>query len=512
MDELEKKPVSKDRELSVTGDVQPEQIKKRFNFWTAVGISVCTSGAWEGWTASIAQGLTGGGPVGLFWGWIFVSIGIVCMSLALAEFVSMWPSSGGQYVWAANLAPPSYSRIFSWFTAWAGLAGLWIGTLSCAMGVAVQIQSYAVVSAGYEPKTWHTFMICAACCFVWILINVFAVNALHHLNTWLLVWHVAGYIVVIAVLAACTPIKHDAQFVFTNFQNRTGWDNDFVSWSVSLLAALYAFFSLDSTSHFSEEIEKANVMVPRAMALQAISSALMTLPFIIAVLFCIGDIDAVLASPIGLMSPFTQILINSTSSIPAGIILNMIGTTVAWLAGCDLTGATSRAIWSMARDKAIPEYFAHLHPTLNVPIRAMLLPIVPSLLVYMIYIWNTTAFYGIMAGVLVAFQLSYVVPIGLYIFYWAWKRNTVKGPFNLGKASYFCHVLAFFFGCFMFLFMSFPVYQPVTAQNMNYASVLVGGVLVISLISWFFYGRKHYQGPMAIVGIEGQLDPSGSEA
>jgi hypothetical protein len=120
---------------------------------------------------------------------------------------------------------------------------------------------------------------------------VFAVNALHHLNTWceyaslgvskpqsplntsidalayvslVLVWHVAGYIIVIAVLAACTPTKHDAQFVFTTFQNRTGWDNDFVSWSVSLLAALYAFFSLDSTSHFSEEIEKANIMVPRA--------------------------------------------------------------------------------------------------------------------------------------------------------------------------------------------------------------------------------------------------------
>ncbi|CAH0058165.1 unnamed protein product, partial [Clonostachys solani] len=434
----------------------------------------------------------------------------------------MWPSSGGQYVWAANLAPPAYSRVFltlleSWFTAWAGLAGLWIGTLSCAMGVAVQIQSYAVVSAGYEPLTWHTFMICAACCFVWILINVFAVNALHHLNTWLLVWHVGGYIIVIAVLAACTPEKHDAQFVFTNFQNLTGWDNDFVSWSVSLLAALYAFFSLDSTSHFSEEIERANVMVPRAMALQAFSSAIMTLPFIITVLFCIGDIDAVLASPIGLMSPFTQILINSTNNIPAGIILNMIGTTVAWLAGCDLTGATSRAIWSMARDKAIPGYFAHLHPTFNVPIRAMLAPIVPSLLVYMIYIWNTTAFYGIMAGVLVAFQLSYVLPIGLYIFYWAWKKDTVKGPFDLGKASFPCHVLAFFFGCFMFLFMSFPVMQPVTAQNMNYASVLVGAVLVISLISWFFYGRKHYQGPMAIVGIEGQvdqssqLDPSGSE-
>lgn len=80
----------------------------------------------------------------------------------------------------------------------------------------------------------------------------------------MLVLHIAGYFVVIGVLAGCTSEKHDAAFVFTKFQNSTGWDSDFVSWCVGLLAALYAFFSLDSASHFSEEIERANVMVPRA--------------------------------------------------------------------------------------------------------------------------------------------------------------------------------------------------------------------------------------------------------
>lgn len=79
-----------------------------------------------------------------------------------------------------------------------------------------------------------------------------------------LVIHVTGYFVLIGVLLGCSSNKHDAKFVFTDFQNHTGWDSNFVSWSVSLLAALYAFFSLDSASHFSEEIPRANVFVPRA--------------------------------------------------------------------------------------------------------------------------------------------------------------------------------------------------------------------------------------------------------
>lgn len=120
-------------------------------------------------------------------------------------------------------------------------------------------------------------------------INIFAVKSIHYINTigefhinyrgtensfsntshvTALGLHLTGYFVVIIVLAACTPEKQTAKFVFTDFQNHTGWDSDFVAWCVSLLAALYAFFSLDSASHYSEEIDRANVLVPRASKLR----------------------------------------------------------------------------------------------------------------------------------------------------------------------------------------------------------------------------------------------------
>ena len=44
--------------------------------------------------------------------------------------------------------------------------------------------------------------------------------------------------------------------------------------------------------------------------------------------------------------------------------------------------------------------------------------------------------------------------------------------------------------------MVFPPYQPVSAQNMNYASVVLGTAIIISAVSWFTIGRKVYAGPV----------------
>ncbi|KAI1083683.1 putative GABA permease [Whalleya microplaca] len=502
-DTHDKKEASLTQVPSVVEERGTPKIKKRFNFWTAFGIAVCTSGSWEGWIASLAQGISGGGAVGLVWGWVLVSVGIVCMSCSLSEFVSMWPSAGGQYVWAANLSSPRYTRMLSWYTAWFGLAGMWLGAVSCGMGVAVQVQSYVATARDYDPKTWHAFLICIVAMICWILVNIFSVRSLHWLNQAVLIVHVAGYFIVIGVMLKYTENKHDAKYVFTHFEKQTGWDSDFVSWSVSLLSALYAFFSLDSASHFSEEIENANRLVPRAMVLQAVSSALMTFPFIIVILFCIGDTSAVLTSRIGLMSPFTQIAVNSTGSPGLSIFMAGLSTFVAMSAGFDLWGAAARSIWSMARDNALPPIFAQIHPKFGVPVLANLVMVPPSIGIYLIYIWNTTAFYGIMAGVLVAFQLSYVLPIGINIFYTSWRKPLVKGPFNMGKFSWIVHLMAFIFGCYMILFMSFPVYYPVTAANMNYASPILGAVFIFASLMWFFYGSKHYEGPLELLTSDG---------
>ncbi|EHY55040.1 Choline transport protein [Exophiala dermatitidis] len=490
-----------DTDISVPIQAPPEQtMKKKFNFWTALGIALCCSGAWEGWVASMAQGIVAGGSVGLFWGWIFVSIGITFMACALAELVSMWPSAGGQYVWAAELAPKKYKAFISWYVAWLSIAGLWLGAVSCSMGVAVQTQSYVAITRSYDMKRWHAFLINVLVIVMWVVVNIFYVRAMHWMNESILYIHVVGYFVVIITLAVCTDNKHDAKYVFTNFENNSGWEQDGVAWCVSLLPALYAFFSLDTAAHYSEEITNADVAVPRAMYLQAVINSLMTIPFVITVLFCIGDpIDVLFNSQIGFTSPFTQIVLKSTGSPAAAIILNAISTYIAFAAGLDLWGATARAMWSLARDGGLPQLFSRIHPKYDVPIPAILVTLPPSLIIIMLYIFNSTAFYGIMAGVLVAFQLSYVIPIALHLFHARRKSSLSPGRWSMGRFGVVCDIVALTFGCFMIIVMSFPTYQPVTASTMNYAVAIIGAIVIFATVLYFAYARGRYAGPATVL-------------
>lgn len=84
--------------------------------------------------------------------------------------------------------------------------------------------------------------------------------------------HVVGFFAVIITMAVCTDQKHDAKYVFTHFENNTGWEQDGIAWCISLLPALYAFFSLDTAAHYSEEITNAAVAVPRASEYPSLSA------------------------------------------------------------------------------------------------------------------------------------------------------------------------------------------------------------------------------------------------
>lgn len=200
--------------------------------------------------------------------------------------------------------------------------------------------------------------------------------------------------------------------------------------------------------------------------LQAVLNGVMTIPFIITVLFCIGDVTELIGSPIYGLSPYTQIVLNSTGKVGAAILLGTSSTVIAFGAGFDLWGAAARSLWSLGRDGALPPLFQRIHPKLGVPVECTLIMVPVAIPILMIYIWNSTAFFGVMAGVLVAFQLSYAMPIGLHAFYGRKKGGYIKGPVNLGRAGWYVDILAFCFTVFMITFMSFPVYLPVSGENM----------------------------------------------
>jgi amino acid transporter len=63
------------------------------------------------------------GPVGIIWGWLGVSLIILCVAASLGEITSVYPTSGGVYYQTYMLSPPSYRRIASWICGWAFVVG-----------------------------------------------------------------------------------------------------------------------------------------------------------------------------------------------------------------------------------------------------------------------------------------------------------------------------------------------------------------------------------------------------
>lgn len=142
--------------------------------------------------ASIPYGLSttfiyplyGGGAVNIIWGWLLVSLIILCVAASLGEITSVYPTAGGVYYQTFMLSSPRYRRIFAWICGWSYVVGNVMITLAVNFGSAQFIISCVQVfekSPGvpiWQETTYQTFLIFLA---ITILCN--AVSALG--NKWL---------------------------------------------------------------------------------------------------------------------------------------------------------------------------------------------------------------------------------------------------------------------------------------------------------------------------------------
>ena len=102
----------------------------------------------------------------------------------------------------------------------------------------------------------------------------------------------------------------------------------------------------------SEEIENAAVVVPRSILLSVLINGCLGFGMLIAVLFCLGDINKALASPTGY--PFMEIFLNATDSVGGAATMSAIVITVCICSSTGMMAATSRQFWSFSRDRGVP--------------------------------------------------------------------------------------------------------------------------------------------------------------
>jgi len=102
------------------------------------------------------EGLIAGGVAGLFWSYIWTYAGMTLVVLSLAEMASMAPTSGGQYHWVSEFAPPKYQKLLSYFTGWMSAMSWQAGAASGPFLVGTMIQSLVYVNReSYEATNWQ---------------------------------------------------------------------------------------------------------------------------------------------------------------------------------------------------------------------------------------------------------------------------------------------------------------------------------------------------------------------
>jgi hypothetical protein len=109
-------------------------------------------------------------------------------------------------------------------------------------------------------------------------------------------------------------------------------------------------------TYAGDEVKNVRTRVPYSMIVSTLSNAIMQWGFIICLLFTIGDIEKVMASPTGL--PIIEVYYQATGSKAATNVLVLMSAFIIFFALFNVFASASRLIWAFARDHGLP--FHHI--------------------------------------------------------------------------------------------------------------------------------------------------------
>ncbi|KAK4093951.1 hypothetical protein Purlil1_1442 [Purpureocillium lilacinum] len=426
----------------------------------------------------------------------------LCIAASLAEFLSAYPTAGGQYHWVAVISWPKWVPILSWVTGWINVAG-WVALVATNALLSSQL-IVGVISAlhpSYEPQRWHQFLIYIGLTLLSFVINACMNSLLPLIYRGAFIWSIGGFVLVsITVLACAAPDYNSAYFVFCDFINQTGWP-DGVAWLLGLLQGGLGVTAFDAVAHMIEEIPGASSEGPKIMIVCVGIGTFTGAIFLIVLLFVSGNINDVITSAAG---PLLQILIHATNSNAGAICLLMLPLVCLVFATLSVMTTSSRMIFAFARDGGLPasRFFAKVHPRLGLPLNALILTSGVVIIFGLIFLGSTSAFNAIIAGSVVALDLSYAMPIAVNCLR---GRNTLpERKWRLpGWLGWTADIVSLAYISLTTVLFLFPPGLPVTGTNMNYCVVAFAIIVIISVVQWIVDGRKNFTGPRVnLVAVE----------
>ena len=164
------------------------------------------------------------------------------------------------------LAPRNYKTVFSYVIGW--LTSLaWVATVAIeTLFAGTIIQGIMILDyPDYDAKQWQGTLITWLVICVCIFINVVIPNWLPKLEVFILVFHLVGFVAILATLWAMTPEYTAHHDVWAKALNKGEWPSQGLSYCVGFLGNVATFVGADASVHLAEEVSNAAVNIPKAI-------------------------------------------------------------------------------------------------------------------------------------------------------------------------------------------------------------------------------------------------------
>jgi len=232
--------------------------------------------------------------------------------------------------------------------------------------------------------------------------------------------------------------------------------------------------------------------VPVAIFAQYVAAFVTGFTYLITLFYCAYDLPAILGQDS--VFPLSLIYLQATNRpATAGLlVVALIPTTIGVIGGFTIAG---RQGYALARDNATPfsPFFATLTRQGRAPANATALVAVGVTLLGCIYLGSAKAFNDIAGCFVVLTSLSYLCAIVPNLL--SGRKNMPRGTFCMpGWIGFAVNIVSVLYLAIFGTIFCFPAQLPVDASNMNYTSVIVGGITLLVTI-WWFFKNKDYKGP-----------------
>ncbi|KAK5064595.1 hypothetical protein LTR84_000428 [Exophiala bonariae] len=482
--------------INASGHVQ--ELQRNFSLLSLAGVGLVVGNVWPAIGGSILVAIFNGGPPGVLYEFILVSVFYWTVAASIAELASAIPSSAGVYHWASVTPGKKWGRVVGFYAGWWNALAWILGAASMtAIFSNTVVQMYALKHPDFTAEAWHVFVTYVITTWIACTLVCLFNNAMPYLNQIGIFFILAGFIITIVVCAVMPgrggrPGHATNAFVWKDWTADIGYPSGFV-FVAGMLNGAFSVGTPDTTTHLAEEIPYPQRNVPIAIFCQVSIGFVTGLTYLIAIMYAINDYDALFLSPY----PIAEIYRQATGSADGAIGLLSLVMICIGICVVGLYITSGRTLWALSRDGALPfpRIFSKVSQRFNMPLNATVTVAIVVTILGAIYVGSTTAFNAFVGSFVLLSSSSYVAAI-LPNLVTGRKNIEVYGPFELkGWKGFALNGIACAYMIVWFVIYSFPFALPTDAKTMNYAALLWGGFTILVSAWWFLGARRSYEGP-----------------